>query len=469
MSNLATWFTPSLKVMSRTHGHSAVAASAYRACLNLVDERTGEMHPYAHKSGHVSTELIGALDIYKLWNDAEKSETRKNSSVCREIMVPMPHDWTDEQRKLCARGIGEMLRARYGVAVQVSIHRQANGDNDHAHILFTTRVVDENGVFGKKTRILDDGMKNGEVSNLREAVCDIMNQHAKINGSDWFAYAGKFVEVDPDHIPTKPIPRNCPPERRAELLAENAAILEARDQLKRLSNESKEITEQVNQVIEIAKNPEPLPVIEVPTIDIVPTDINIAAPTPEPRPITPLARAMELRDNAEKMAKFTTALNINTKNKNEWNRRLKVLEDDPSQIWYSLLNPVLKVVESLGVKANDTMGIREREMERLKKIEYAKAQLVMAQRNEEKFLKVLNHSQRIADLDEWNRNPNHKAIIEASRDPTPDEIYARMREHQEDAYKPPPEPQQVATASTLWDTPSAFPEPKKPWDEPPPY
>jgi hypothetical protein len=207
-----------------------------------------------------------------------------------------------------------------------------------------------------------------------------------------------------------------------------------------------------------------LPVVETPTIEVEPVQINIAAPTPEPRPVTPLARAMELRDNAEKMAKFETAFNINTKNKTEWLRRLQVLEDDPSQIWYSLLNPVLKVVESLGVKASDTMGIRGREIERLKKIEHAKAQLATAQRNEEKFLKVLNHSARVTDLAEWNRNPNHKEIIEASRDPTPDEIYAKLREHQEDAYKPPPEPEKVATASTPWDTPWSYPEPKKPWE-----
>jgi len=460
MSNLATWFTPSLKVMSRTNGDSAVAASAYRACLNLVDERTGEMHAYAKKSGHVSTELIGAIDIYKLWNDAEKSETRKNSSVCREIMVPMPHDWTDEQRKLCARGIGEMLRARYGVAVQVSIHRQANGDNDHAHILFTTRVVDEHGVFGKKTRILDEGKLNGEISKLREVVCDIMNEHGKNNGSNWFAYAGKFKDIDPDHIPTKRIPRNCPPERRADLEAENEAILEARDQLKRLSQESKEITEQVNQAIEIAKNPEPLPVIEVPTIDIVPTEINIAAPTPEPRPITPLARAMELRDSAEKMAKFTTALNVNTKKKLEWVRRLKELEEDAPQSWEALRDAVEKMAQFLGVETSESI--------RLKKIELANEQIAKALVNEEKFLKVLNHSKRVADLEEWNRNPSHKAIIEASRDPTPDEIYARLREHQEDAYKPPPEPERVATASNPWDVNHwSFPEPSKPWETPP--
>lgn len=184
MSNLATWFTPSLKVMSRSTGASAVAASAYRACINLTDERTGLTHEYKNKWGHISTDLIGFTDMKTLWGNAEKSETRKNSSICRELLIPMPNDWTDEQRKLCARRFGEMLRARYGVAVQVSIHRQANVKNDHAHILFTTRQVDDAGVFGKKTRILDEGLKNGEVSALREEVCTIMNEHAKMNGSD---------------------------------------------------------------------------------------------------------------------------------------------------------------------------------------------------------------------------------------------------------------------------------------------
>ena len=59
MSNLATWFNPSLQVMQRAKGRSAVAAAAYRSCTFLHDERVDIQHDYRKKGGHVSTELFG--------------------------------------------------------------------------------------------------------------------------------------------------------------------------------------------------------------------------------------------------------------------------------------------------------------------------------------------------------------------------------------------------------------------------
>ena len=86
--SLATWFTPSLQTISRSAGRSAVAAAAYRACVKLIDQTTGLIHDYTKKKGHVETILIGASDISELWNKAELAETRKNSTVARELM---PH------------------------------------------------------------------------------------------------------------------------------------------------------------------------------------------------------------------------------------------------------------------------------------------------------------------------------------------------------------------------------------------
>ena len=37
--------------MTRPNGHSAVAAAAYRAGARLLDERTGERHDYARRTG----------------------------------------------------------------------------------------------------------------------------------------------------------------------------------------------------------------------------------------------------------------------------------------------------------------------------------------------------------------------------------------------------------------------------------
>ena len=96
MSNLATWFNPSLQVMQRSKGRSAVAAAAYRSCTFLHDERVDIQHDYRKKGGHVSTELFGVEglklgmdDIGTLWNAAEKAENRKNSLMATQIPPPM--------------------------------------------------------------------------------------------------------------------------------------------------------------------------------------------------------------------------------------------------------------------------------------------------------------------------------------------------------------------------------------------
>jgi hypothetical protein len=90
-------------------------------------------------------------------------------------------------------------------------------------MMFTTRTVDELGNFGKKTRILDD-MKTGEVSKLREAICKIVNSHAEKLDSDFYVYAGKFSDIDKNHIPTKHIPITAGKEYRAAITAQNTQV-----------------------------------------------------------------------------------------------------------------------------------------------------------------------------------------------------------------------------------------------------
>ena len=222
--SLATWFTPSLQTISRSAGRSAVAAAAYRACVKLIDQTTGLIHDYTKKKGHVETILIGADDISELWNKAELAETRKNSTVARELMLPLPDQWTDNERRECVRDIAQHLRDTYGVAVSGSIHAPNRHDrNNHVHMMFTTRTVDELGNFGKKTRILDD-MKTGEVSKLREAICKIVNSHAEKLDSDFYVYAGKFSDIDKNHIPTKHIPITAGKDYRAAITAQNTQV-----------------------------------------------------------------------------------------------------------------------------------------------------------------------------------------------------------------------------------------------------
>ena len=231
MPNLATWFTPSLQTISRSSGRSSVLAAAYRACVRLTDERLGITTDYTPKGKHglAGNICIGIPDddIGKLWNDAEESETRANSTVARELMIPLASEWSDHERRECVRAIAQMLRDEYGVAVLASIHRPARvNKNDHAHILFTTRTVDAEGNFGKKTRILDDA-KTGEVKKMRERVCAIVNEHARANGSNWNVYAGKFADLLEDHIPTKHISISSGKNQRQYIEANRAEVGDA--------------------------------------------------------------------------------------------------------------------------------------------------------------------------------------------------------------------------------------------------
>lgn len=255
MAALATWFTPSLSVISRSKGSSAVASAAYRACQNLYDKLYQKFHDYTPKRGQIYTAIFGnfAGDIEALWNAAEAADTRKNSRTAREIMIPLPDEWTEEQRKEYAKAVSEMLYIEYGVAGQFSLHApNSKNKNHHVHILFTTREV-INSEFGKKTRILDEGKKNGEVTNLRNRIADIMNKFAEKFGSDFFVTGGKFVEFDEDHVPTKNIPINSTPERRAELEEYNRNILDQRGRIKKLDNDLVQIELETNIVHKVQK------------------------------------------------------------------------------------------------------------------------------------------------------------------------------------------------------------------------
>jgi len=157
----------SLRVFSRSDGHSAVAAAAYRAGAVLHDERRGFTHRYHNRKGVVASFILTppqapetTRDRVLLWNAVEAAETRKNSRVAREIILALPHELPAPARETLTRDMALWLVERYNVAVDTSLHSPVAGDghdprNHHAHLLFTTREVTKDGL-GKKTRILDD-------------------------------------------------------------------------------------------------------------------------------------------------------------------------------------------------------------------------------------------------------------------------------------------------------------------------
>ena len=183
------------KPIARSAGRSAVAAAAYRSGSELIDERTGLVHDYTRKGGVVSAELVmpdgGTADRSQLWNAAELAENRKDSRVAREWIVALPDELDGEQRKALAHAFAGELVSRYGVAVDVAIHRpDQEGDqrNHHAHLLTTTRQVSRgaNGIeLGAKTALeLGDkdrkkagieGRSAHDIEQLRERWADLAN------------------------------------------------------------------------------------------------------------------------------------------------------------------------------------------------------------------------------------------------------------------------------------------------------
>lgn len=185
--------TCSIKPVKRSVGRSATAAAAYRAGAKIEDQRTGETHDYSRKGGVVSAAIVApadapawAHDRDALWNAAEFSEKRKNSQVAREFLVGLPHEMDDRQRQELAHDFAQQLVDRYGVAVDVAIHRPDTGGdqrNHHAHILATTRRMGPDGL-NEKTRELDDRVTGPlEVRWVRQCFEDVTNAHLEAAGA----------------------------------------------------------------------------------------------------------------------------------------------------------------------------------------------------------------------------------------------------------------------------------------------
>lgn len=215
-SKTVALYSASVKPVSRSSGRSATAAAAYRNAERILDERTGEIHDYTRRSGVDHVESFSPVGMRhqsgaELWNKAEAAEVRKNARVAREVLVALPHELDQEQRRELAKSIAQGLADRYGTAGTLAVHhpdREGDNRNHHVHILMTTRRLDASGQLGEKTRELDD-VKRGpqEVEWIRAMIEDQTNYSLE--------RAGVEARVD-----------------RRSLIEQRAAALDAGDMVK---------------------------------------------------------------------------------------------------------------------------------------------------------------------------------------------------------------------------------------------
>lgn len=203
----------SVKAISRSDGRSAVACAAYRAGEKLVCDFYDKEQDYTKKSGVEFTNIYAPpntnpelLDRQMLWNTVEKVERRKDAVLAREFEIAFPSELNAEQRKQLLDELCQKLVEKYNVVVDAAIHAPhvesgSDARNYHAHIMFTTRAINENGEFAAK-KYRDFSRDNGtqEVCDWREDFADLCNKHLALAGFDERVDHRSYADQNKDYL-----------------------------------------------------------------------------------------------------------------------------------------------------------------------------------------------------------------------------------------------------------------------------
>ncbi|HFE7428570.1 MobQ family relaxase [Salmonella enterica] len=181
-------FHMSAQTISRSKGHSSVAAAAYRHGEKLTDEHTGEIHDYSKKKGISDSVILipesadrNFLKPAYLWNTIEKSEKRKDAQLAREFNIALPVEMTDEQKKALAIDFCQEHFVKNGMIADIAFHK-LDSDNPHFHVMLTTRSLTPGGSeFGHKVR---EWNSKEQLQEWCKSWADTANEHMQKAGID---------------------------------------------------------------------------------------------------------------------------------------------------------------------------------------------------------------------------------------------------------------------------------------------
>ena len=219
-------FSAHLKTITRSNGHSCVAAAAYRAGENIEDRETGEVHDYTKKQGIVHDEIVAPSSIEvpdsfydrsELWNTSTATNTHKKGVMARELVAALPHELTEQERIDLSVGFSQWVSDRQQIMCDVVIHEpSSDGDdrNHHMHLMMGANIVTEDGlqkakshvVDGKRVRsiVFDEGgyLGSEELKIFRSELCENMNEALESGGYDVRVDERSYMEQELDKIPT---------------------------------------------------------------------------------------------------------------------------------------------------------------------------------------------------------------------------------------------------------------------------
>jgi len=155
------------EIISRGHGKSAVAVSAYISGEKLRDIYEGRIHDRSYRQDVVHTEIMlppkapdELLDRQTLLNELNRAEKRNDAQMARYIDLALPKELSLSEQVALVREFVQVNFIRYGLCADIGIHqgeldedRKPTGiepvfersDNRHAHIMIPLRPLDEYG------------------------------------------------------------------------------------------------------------------------------------------------------------------------------------------------------------------------------------------------------------------------------------------------------------------------------------
>jgi len=200
---------------------SIVSKAAYRSGERLKDHQADKTFNYRSRTQEVVHAEIMApeqapewmADREALWNAIERVEKRKDSQLAREFVVALPVELDEQQQIDLVRGWCDQEFVEQGFVVDFAVHRSKEGKkpNPHAHILVTTRPVDETRPEGFGLKPSTDGKFKGrgkvgvtakdELVDWRESWADAENAALEDAGSDARVDHRSYVDREIDRIP----------------------------------------------------------------------------------------------------------------------------------------------------------------------------------------------------------------------------------------------------------------------------
>ncbi|EPS72633.1 hypothetical protein M569_02123, partial [Genlisea aurea] len=176
-------------IISRSQGRSAVACAAYRAGEKLPDERYQKEQDYAKRKDVVYNNVLipnnapeWTKNREQLWNTVERIEARKDAQLAREFNFALPRELSLPENIKLAEEFTQRAFVDRGMIADLAVHadHKSDGAYYHAHIMLTTRIVNQDG-FGYKARTWNS---KDLLIEWRQEWAEHCNRYLALNGLD---------------------------------------------------------------------------------------------------------------------------------------------------------------------------------------------------------------------------------------------------------------------------------------------